>query len=201
MPSCQVRHRRTLSAMPTQSPVRRTLVGKPRRTILQDVDDSATLEASFLQQPLHDDIIGMGVDAKVTAPGKCPFDAGTPNTLCAAVARKSMNHTVWAVIQPVAALNLAVCWFNVWADAENERPDNFSAATAYIACPIDDIRTQQRFWRPIRWSPLVRVAMLGHESTCRCINRHHRRQIRLRCPPYLHIADVFQGFSFNSISQ
>ena len=158
-----------------QFALRRPLVGKPRRTILQDVDDSAALETRFLQQPLHDEIVGMGVDAKVGAPSKCPFDAGTPNTLCAAVARKSMNHTVWAVIQPIAALNLAVCWFNVWADAENERPDDFSAATAYIACPIGDIRTQQRFWRPIRWSPLVRVAMLGHEPACRRINRHHRR--------------------------
>ena len=110
--------------------LRRPLVGKPRRTILQDVDDSATLEASFLQQPLHDDIIGMGVDTKVGAPSKCPFDAGTPNTLCAAVARKSMNHSVWAGIQPVAALNLAVRGFNVCADAENERSDDFSAAAA-----------------------------------------------------------------------
>ena len=119
----------------------RPLVGKSRRTILQDVDDSASFETRFLQQPLHDKIVGMGVDTKVGAASKCPFDAGMPNTLCAAVARKSMNHSVWAVIQPVAALNLAVCWFNVWADAENERSDDFSAAAAYIACPIGDIRT------------------------------------------------------------
>ncbi|MBR4257842.1 MAG: hypothetical protein IKQ17_02300 [Kiritimatiellae bacterium] len=106
------------------------------------MDDSATLEASFLQQPLHDDIIGMGVDAKVTAPGKCPFDAGTPNTLCAAVARKSMNHTVWAVIQPIAAMNLAVCWFNVWADAENERSDYFSAAAVVVGL-VRDISSRE----------------------------------------------------------
>ena len=93
--------------------LRRPLVGKPRRAILQDVDDSAALETSFLQQPLHNDIVGMGVDAKVVATSKCPFDAGTPNTLCATVARKPMNHSVWAGIQPVAALNLAVCWFDV----------------------------------------------------------------------------------------
>ena len=43
--------------------LRRPLVGKPRRAILQDVDDSAALETRFLQQPLHDDIVGMGVDA------------------------------------------------------------------------------------------------------------------------------------------
>ncbi len=121
--------------------LRRPLVGIPRRAILQDVDDSTALETSFLQQPLHNDIVGMCVDAKVAAPSKCPFDAGTPNALCAAVARKSMNHSVWAVIQPVAALNLAICRFNVWADAENERSDDFSAAAAYIACPVGDIRT------------------------------------------------------------
>ena len=60
------------------------LIGKSRRAVVR-IDDAAISEAARADDILHDDIIGMGVDAQIGYLRKAPADTHSADTFDAPV--------------------------------------------------------------------------------------------------------------------
>ena len=69
------------------------------------MNDSTSHESILFQQMLHDFIILMGVCSQISNLALTPANTSTGNSMIRSISRKSVNGSIWLMIQPCSILN------------------------------------------------------------------------------------------------
>lgn len=125
------------------------------------VDHSAAGEAEAIEQGLHHVVVGVGVNADVTALGEAPVETMRPHSADATVGSQPVNHAVGSVVEP-GTVYLGVS--GLGSDSKPESGDDVSVGLAYILLPGVDTRRDE-FARRIAPHPLNSITARTHKAT------------------------------------